>query len=48
MAKKEKKEDLVLMRRDTSTNPAPHEATVHPSEVANWQKYGWEIVKEAK
>ena len=39
------KNKVVLMKREQSTNPPPYTATVDPTEVKNWEKYGWEVVK---
>ncbi|MFL9904209.1 hypothetical protein PQR71_39830 [Paraburkholderia fungorum] len=34
----------VKMIRDALMYPAPHEANVHPKEVSNFARGGWEIV----
>lgn len=33
----------VKMTRDPELYPAPHEANVHPKEVSNFARGGWEI-----
>ena len=36
----------VPMRRDPGTKPLPHAIDVHPSEVANYQRAGWQLLTE--
>lgn len=36
----------VKMTRDPEQYPAPHEANVHPKEVSNFARGGWEIPTE--
>jgi hypothetical protein len=38
-------EQTVKMRRDPELNPAPHEADVHPDEVAHFRAHGWSVVE---
>lgn len=37
---------FVKMVRDPDQYPAPHEAQVHPKEVSNFARGGWEIASE--
>lgn len=39
---------FVIMVRDKETNKAPYESVVHPDEVENMQKGGWEIKHKEK
>ncbi|RTL09104.1 MAG: hypothetical protein EKK62_03975 [Acidimicrobiia bacterium] len=35
----------VRMRRDPGTNPEPHAIDVHPDEVTNYQRAGWQLTE---